>query len=160
MGSSGSTRRVTIVNEHSPDVIKISDAVAKRLKGDTEPITSSASRTEVSRPYDSRAGDSLEARRLHYEDIRKVDSVWKERLDEVERQNQELYKLATDKFAGAVDEVGTKYVKHKCVPVCEAAQKKVLECYERNQKQPLNCSKLVDAFTRCVHQARKDIIAQ
>ncbi|XP_077559335.1 coiled-coil-helix-coiled-coil-helix domain containing 3 [Haemaphysalis longicornis] len=162
MGSSGSTRRVTIVNENSPDVIKISDSVVKRLKGESESVSASVARqTTASAPYDSRAGgDALQGRRLHHDELKKVDDVWRERLKEVERQNQELYKLATDKFAGAVKAVEDKYTQHKCIPVCEAQQQKVMECYAKNQHAALNCSKLVDAFTKCVHQARKEIIAQ
>uniref|UniRef100_A0A1E1XUT1 Putative head-elevated expression protein n=1 Tax=Amblyomma sculptum TaxID=1581419 RepID=A0A1E1XUT1_AMBSC len=162
MGSSGSTRRVTIVNENSPDVIKISDSVVKRLKGESESISAAAvaRQTAASAPYEQRAtGDSLQSRKLHRDEVKKVEDVWRERLKEVERQNQELYKLATDKFAGAVTQVEEKYAQHKCVPVCEEHQQKVMACYEKNQHAPLNCSQLVEAFTKCVHEARKDIAA-
>lgn len=146
------------MNENSPDVIKISDSVARRLKGESESIAATAAaRQSAGVPFGSRAsGDGLEVRKQHQEELQQ----WREHLREVERQNEELYKLATDKFAGAVDAVEQKYMKHKCVPVCEEFQHKVLECYQKNPHSPLNCSKLVDAFTRCVHQARKDIIAQ
>uniref|UniRef100_A0A131Z4R5 Coiled-coil-helix-coiled-coil-helix domain-containing protein 3, mitochondrial n=1 Tax=Rhipicephalus appendiculatus TaxID=34631 RepID=A0A131Z4R5_RHIAP len=163
MGSSGSTRRVTIVNENSPDVIKISDSVVKRLKGESDAISSTVARqTAAGAPYETRgaAGDSLQGRKLNHDELKKVDDVWRERLKEVERQNQELYKLATDKFAGAVTQVEERYTQHKCTPVCEEHQQKVMDCYAKNQRAPLNCSKLVDAFTKCVHEARKDIVAQ
>ncbi|EEC06775.1 conserved hypothetical protein [Ixodes scapularis] len=165
MGSSGSTRRVTIVNENSPDVIKISDSVVKRLKGESEAITaSSAPRTTASAPYDTRgSGDVMQTRKLYHEELKKVDDAWRERLAEVERQNQELYKLATDKFAGAVNEVEQKYMKHKCVAICEEQQHKVLECYQKNQHAPLNCSKEKqekDAMAEAYRQANAKAIVE
>ncbi|CAN8032950.1 unnamed protein product, partial [Ixodes persulcatus] len=165
MGSSGSTRRVTIVNENSPDVIKISDSVVKRLKGESEAITaSSAPRTTAGAPYDTRgSGDVMQTRKLHHEELKKVDDAWRERLAEVERQNQELYKLATDKFAGAVNEVEQKYMKHKCVTICEEQQHKVLECYQKNQHAPLNCSKEKqekDAMAEAYRQANAKAIVE
>jgi len=160
MGGSQSTRRVTVINDTNPDVIKISDDVVHRIKN-ADPNASSAKTAGSSNAapvYPSYSELMGQSNRNQQEQLDKLDAEWRERTDELNRQNQQLYKLATDKFTGSVVDVDKEYVGNACTsPVCKNTQGAVLECYRKNGKQPLLCSKEVAAFQNCVHTTRHSI---
>ncbi|OQR69236.1 coiled-coil-helix-coiled-coil-helix domain-containing protein 6 [Tropilaelaps mercedesae] len=156
MGGTQSTRRVTIVNNTNPDVISISDDVVERLNSHpSSPRTQQAatimSGVPVSAGYPSYSEISG---RSHQAEMDKLDQEWRTRLEDLNRQNQQLYKLATDKFTGEVTNVHREYVNDCTRPVCQNTQNAVLECYQKNSKQPLRCSREVAAFQNCVSATR------
>ncbi|XP_003747367.1 MICOS complex subunit MIC25 [Galendromus occidentalis] len=163
MGGSQSTRRVTIINETSPDIITISDDVAQRLKNQASAQPMNAASATPSRPAPAAAGYpsySEMSGRSHQQDMEKLDQEWRGRLDDLANQNKQLYKLATDKFTGSVAEVHQKYVGDRHQAVCQNTQNAVMQCYRKNQKKPLECSREVVAFQNCVSATRLNLSAR
>ncbi|GFR72722.1 MICOS complex subunit [Elysia marginata] len=70
------------------------------------------------------------------------------------RVNTQLQHQTNEQFALAVQEVEKKFMNVTASPVCQDLQTKVLECYQANGTEPLNCSGIVNAFASCVDRAR------
>ncbi|XP_022664605.1 MICOS complex subunit MIC25-like isoform X1 [Varroa destructor] len=159
MGGTPSTRRVTVVNSTDPDVITISDDVIQRLdsalRSPRGPAATSGVPAGIGYPsYSEMSG------RSHQTEMDKLDQEWRQRLDGLDQQNQLLYKLATSKFTAEVADVHREYVSDFMKPVCQNTQNAVLECYQKNSKQPLQCSREVAAFQNCVSATRLHLSAK
>jgi len=102
--------------------------------------------------------DSLSLRQEHEREIRRLERSWKNQINELERQNRELWKSANDKLSSNITEAEKKYVKSKCQPICQENEKKVIQCYQNNKSQPLKCSKEVKSFVNCVHEVRREVL--
>ncbi|KAL8621155.1 hypothetical protein ACOMHN_004826 [Nucella lapillus] len=152
MGGSGSTRRVVVEEVDGSGVVKISDSVVKRIRGeeggagDAPPTPSPNMHRPPSMSDKSRAM------------VQDIESFYTHRLRELEDRNSELQKITNEQFVKAVQEVEQKFLKHTSTPVCQNMQSKVYECYLDNPKQTLNCSAQVRAFSTCVERARQNAL--
>jgi coiled-coil-helix-coiled-coil-helix domain-containing protein 3 len=102
--------------------------------------------------------DSLSLKQKHEQEIRVLEKSWRQQMNELERQNRELWKSANHKLSNNLNEIEKKYVKTKCEPICGENEKKVIECYQTNKSQPLKCSKEVKGFVNCVHEIRRNVL--
>ncbi|CAL1538994.1 unnamed protein product, partial [Lymnaea stagnalis] len=85
---------------------------------------------------------------------RDADDFYTQKLKDLQDRNAALQKQTNEEFAKAVKEVEAKFLKDSTCAVCQDLQLKVLECYQTNPNEILNCSGIVDAFTTCVERAR------
>ncbi|KAK7102508.1 MICOS complex subunit MIC19-like [Littorina saxatilis] len=161
MGGSGSTRRVVVEDNDGGGVVKISDSVVKRIRGQEDfsaagagsSSSGSAGAGTGSRPpsFSGYKGTDVAA-------LQDIEAFYMDRLKQLEQQNSELQKITNEQFVKAVQEVEQKFLKHTCAPVCQDLQKRVYECYLANPKQTLNCSVEVRAFSTCVERARQNAL--
>jgi len=166
-GSSSTTRRVTVINEDSSGVIRLSENVVRKLKGEAEqespsPRSSSTTTIRPSTPERNLANlvgssDSLTLRQEHESEIARLERSWRIQVRELETINKNLWKVGNEKFATNLTEVEKKYAKQKCDPVCQQQQQKIIDCYLANKNCPLNCAPLVREFRDCVADVRREV---
>lgn len=156
MGGTGSTRRITIETEQDGQAtVTISEAVARRLAGlpDKDHTEDPAPPPPAPRaaPKEQEPTDT----RGYIRDVNpEIEDLYIQKLKDLQDRNEALQKQTNDHFAKAVQEVEDKFVSYTASPVCCDLQAKVMECYQVNPKEPLNCSPLVAEFTQCVDRAR------
>ncbi|XP_076363600.1 coiled-coil-helix-coiled-coil-helix domain containing 3 [Tachypleus tridentatus] len=165
MGGASSTRRVTVVNDDASGVIKISDSVVHRLRGEKdkekEDVKSGPQKKNEehgSEPSLAPFFDNLQWRQQREKELQQTENSWKLQVEELEKHNQELSKLVKTKFYTELVDVEEKYIKQTYAPVCEGNEQKVMKCYQDNAKTPLNCSKEVMAFSQCVDRVRMGVL--
>ncbi|CAM1327240.1 Uncharacterised protein g9444 [Pycnogonum litorale] len=160
MGSSESSHRVTVVNEGVPDVIKISNSVAKRLRGEEE----KASKTDNNHPENVKAqqktGVTNSSKVFKSQNASDIEKQLRSRISKLEQLNDQLYKSKISKFKTSLDNLEKEYINETCSPVCEEKQQNVLNCYRQNNKQSLNCSKEVHDFEQCVELIRQGALSK
>ncbi|CAH1784687.1 unnamed protein product [Owenia fusiformis] len=148
-GSSSTTRKVTVEESEGNGVVKISEDVVRRLKGEsTVPVIGDKS--------ERLSGIEVLDRKKHDKEMKNLQAYYEERLQYLEQMNSQLYQTTTDQFAKAVQEVEQKFLKQTSSPVCQELQSEVVACYNANPKQTLLCSAQIKAFTDCVDKYRQN----
>lgn len=87
--------------------------------------------------------------------LKKQDTFYKEQLARLEERSSEFYKLTTEQYQKAAEEVEAKFKRYEVHPVCADLQARILQCYRQNTQQTLRCSALADQYMRCVNQAKQ-----
>uniref|UniRef100_A0A8D0S940 Coiled-coil-helix-coiled-coil-helix domain containing 3 n=1 Tax=Sus scrofa TaxID=9823 RepID=A0A8D0S940_PIG len=87
--------------------------------------------------------------------IKKQDAFYKEQLARLEERSSEFYKVTTEQYQKAAEEVEAKFKRYECHPVCADLQAQILQCYRQNTQQTLSCSALASEYMRCVNQAKQ-----
>ncbi|XP_014663696.1 PREDICTED: MICOS complex subunit Mic19-like isoform X2 [Priapulus caudatus] len=169
MGGTSSTRRVTVEmeDEDGNGVVKISESMARRLAGEgdsspreprkaqhvSQPALPSATAPKMVPPmgYPVPSGISQQE---HEEEIRRIESYYKERQHALEQRNVEQYSLTKEEFENALKQVHAKFVKQPKTPICGDMEERVMKCYEANRGQTLLCSQEAKAFVQCVDHTR------
>ncbi|XP_021934870.1 MICOS complex subunit MIC19 [Zootermopsis nevadensis] len=146
MGSSQSTntRRISIPNDDPSSVIKVSDSVVQRLKGGTEVPRSQSE----SRPDKEAA-------------LQENDQYWERRLKTLEDNHMLISRKMEEEYRKAVDEVEELFSRlpaKREQPPCTIAGQYVKECYQKNPREVLKCSKEVEAFAACVDMKRVNLL--
>lgn len=170
MGNTPSSRRVTVVNDDVVGVVKVSENVVRRLRGDPEKSTESSTSKESTQSSDGPAvvpptgfvpftpaepySSTLEQRQKYHEEFKKSERSWQNRIRQLEAQNRQLFDAANEKIAATLTDVETNYMKNSYAPVCPDKQQKVQQCYKEHSKYPLNCSREVHDFMECVDKVR------
>jgi len=161
MGGQGSTQRKLVIEDVEGGTVKITEAVARRLQGlpDVEEgkQASAAPPQNQKQPQQSQDPSSQGENGTSYPNNinPEVEDFYVQKLKELQEiRNAELQKQTKNQFAKAVKEVEDKFIDYTASPVCQDLQCKVLECYQANGKQTLNCSAIVNSFTACVDRAR------
>ncbi|XP_034287422.1 MICOS complex subunit MIC25 isoform X3 [Pantherophis guttatus] len=72
--------------------------------------------------------------------------------------NSEIYKLTLDQYNEAVTNAEDQIRKRNTQPICANLQEAIMECYNENKQQVLNCSELVKEYQRCVRLAQKELL--
>ncbi|KAL5014799.1 hypothetical protein ScPMuIL_009069 [Solemya velum] len=151
MGGSGSTRRIVVENnEGSEGVVKISESVVNRLKG--EPDKQAPATFQPPSPKEYKFGKTTEAK--------EIEAYYQQKLKHLEERNMQLQKTTTEQFAKAVEEVEKKFLKETGSPVCQDLQQSVYECYLYNPKETLKCSSQVRDFSRCVERSKQNAMTR
>ncbi|XP_043944597.1 MICOS complex subunit MIC19 [Protopterus annectens] len=91
-------------------------------------------------------------------ELKRKDAYCKEQLNRLEERSAELYKLNTEQYQKAVTEVEAKFSRYKVHPVCTNLQDRILQCYQENPKQVLNCSALAKEYIQCVNSAKQSML--
>jgi len=101
-----------------------------------------------------------DASKVDEDELRRLEGYYDAKIQEIEKQNAELYKTTVDHFSKAVQQVEKKYLNTSLPLVCGDLQKAVKKCYLDNKSQSLNCSAEVHAFEQCVEKQRQRTLAK
>ncbi|CAG2178067.1 unnamed protein product [Oppiella nova] len=101
---------------------------------------------------------SQSSREEHEREIRRLEQSWKTQIQELQKQNRQLWSTANENLSTNISDVEKNLVKQKCDPICRQHERLVVDCYHSNRSQPLKCSKEVKAFVDCVHQVRRSVL--
>jgi len=96
---------------------------------------------------------ALQVRQQKEAEIKELEEQWRNRLKSQEEKFVETGKITEENFKQALSDV-ERFFKKPHGPVCEDNQREVLKCFKDNTDKPLECSKLVQAFSRCVEVTR------
>uniref|UniRef100_A0A3Q1FFG6 Coiled-coil-helix-coiled-coil-helix domain containing 3a n=1 Tax=Acanthochromis polyacanthus TaxID=80966 RepID=A0A3Q1FFG6_9TELE len=94
----------------------------------------------------------LEAREA---DLRKQDAFYREQVARLEERSAQFYKVTTDNYHTAADQVNAKFRRYEMYPVCPDLQGKILTCYKENVGKTLNCSSIAAQYLACVNEAKQ-----
>lgn len=176
MGNSGSTRKISISNDDPASIIKVSDAVARRLKGSLENSNQDESESkkrsaevnekELPKPQLVSGGEpsmtSLQIRQQKEAEIRNNDAYWERRIAKLQESNSRVARKLEEEYEAAIRDVNNSFPKPSSetgIPPCQDAKSNVINCYKKNPNHSLLCAKEVQAFTACVDIKRMNIIA-
>jgi len=166
------TRKISVPNDDTSGVIKVSDSVVQRLKGRAE-VKESKSENPVS-PYQSTVQPvissfpqpvyggvtpktSLEIRQDKEEALRENDQYWEKRLKTVEENHMMMNRRMEEEYKKAakeVEELFSRLPTKREQPPCANAGQDVKNCYQKNPGRVLKCAKEVEAFAACVDMKR------
>lgn len=108
---------------------------------------------------DERLKTQLLAKQLEEKDreLKKHDAYYKEQLARLEERSAQFYKVTTEQYQKAVDEVNARFKRYESHPVCADLQSKILQCYQQNSQQTLGCSALASEYMKCVGHAKQGL---
>ncbi|XP_074223147.1 MICOS complex subunit MIC19 isoform X2 [Camelus bactrianus] len=140
----------------------------KELDGEktltNEQLTRAILRERISNEEERAKAKHL-AKQLEEKDrvIKKQDAFYKEQLARLEERvrlflSSEFYKVTTEQYQKAAEEVEAKFKRYECHPVCADLQAQILQCYRQNTQQTLSCSALASQYMRCVNQAKQSML--
>uniref|UniRef100_A0A8C5TBB8 Coiled-coil-helix-coiled-coil-helix domain containing 3 n=1 Tax=Malurus cyaneus samueli TaxID=2593467 RepID=A0A8C5TBB8_9PASS len=97
------------------------------------------------------------ARQLEDKDkeLRKHDAYYKEQLARLEERSAQFYKVTTEQYQKAADEVSARFKRYESHPICGELQDKILQCYQQNARETLRCSALASQYLHCVNNAKQ-----
>lgn len=97
------------------------------------------------------------ARQLEEKDreLKKHDAYYKEQLARLEERSAQFYKVTTEQYQKAADEVSSRYKRYQTHPICADLQDKILQCYRQHAQETLSCSALASQYLRCVNHAKQ-----
>lgn len=101
----------------------------------------------------------LLAKQLEEKDreLKKHDAYYKEQLARLEERSSQFYKVTTEQYQKAIDEVNARFKRYESSPVCADLQSKILQCYQENAQQTLSCSALASQYFKCVNHAKQSM---
>ncbi|XP_058046038.1 MICOS complex subunit MIC19 [Ahaetulla prasina] len=138
----------------------IQDEVAKALDREraasNEHLARAVLRERVS-AEDERMKTQLLAKQLEQKEkeLKKQETYYKEQLNRLEERSSQFYKVTTEQYEKAVNEVKSRFKRYKTDPVCGDLQNQILQCYQENPKETLSCSTLAAEYFKCVQHARQ-----
>uniref|UniRef100_A0A3P8VCH4 Coiled-coil-helix-coiled-coil-helix domain containing 3a n=1 Tax=Cynoglossus semilaevis TaxID=244447 RepID=A0A3P8VCH4_CYNSE len=94
----------------------------------------------------------LEAREA---DLKKQDAFYREQVARLEERSAQFFKVTTENFHKAADEVNAKYRRYEVYPVCADLQGQILTCYKENVGKTLHCSNIAALYLQCVNNAKQ-----
>jgi len=98
---------------------------------------------------------SLRVRAEKEQELAEQERYWKQRLTDLDKEQSVLVNLQTASMSqtlkGMQDQVGSVHTRS---PVCPDLKEKITACLGANKGTPLNCSPLVQEFSRCVDKSR------
>ncbi|KAI0240139.1 hypothetical protein LSAT2_009156 [Lamellibrachia satsuma] len=150
MGGGNSTpKTVTMETDNVTGVVKVSESVARRLIGKPDMLDKPPHRMDATKSL--MTDDKME-------EIRHLEKYYKDRVENFKRQNDKLYSATKEEFARVVDDLEQKFRSYTCTPICHELEQKVMQCYQDNSKQTLNCSPVVKEFSDCVRKHREQLL--
>ncbi|XP_069085415.1 MICOS complex subunit MIC19 isoform X1 [Pleurodeles waltl] len=90
--------------------------------------------------------------------LKKQDEYYKEQLARLEERSAQFYKVTTEQYLKASNEVEARFKRYEASPICSDLQGKVLQCYQQNPQQTLNCSSLASQYLHCVNSAKQTML--
>nr|XP_020455300.1 MICOS complex subunit MIC19 isoform X1 [Monopterus albus] len=95
----------------------------------------------------------LEAREA---DLNKQDAFYREQMARLEERSAQFYKVTTEQYHKAADELNAKFKRYEVYPVCADLQGQILACYKENAGKTLNCSNIAALYLQCVNNAKQN----
>lgn len=95
----------------------------------------------------------LEAREA---DLRKQDIFYREQVARLEERSAQFYKVTTENYHKAADQVNAKFKRYEMYPVCSDLQGQIMACYRENVGKTLNCSNIAALYLKCVNNAKQN----
>ncbi|XP_034529023.1 coiled-coil-helix-coiled-coil-helix domain containing 3a isoform X2 [Notolabrus celidotus] len=95
----------------------------------------------------------LEAREA---DLKKQDVFYREQVARLEERSAQFYKVTTENYHKAADQVNAKFKRYEMFPVCSDLQGQILACYRDNAGKTLNCSNIAALYLKCVNNAKQN----
>ncbi|KAG5267379.1 hypothetical protein AALO_G00221060 [Alosa alosa] len=89
-------------------------------------------------------------------ELRKQDAFYREQVAKLEERSAEFYKVTTENYHKAADEVNAKFKRFEISPVCVDLQGQILKCYQENTGKTLLCSNIAARYLQCVNQAKQN----
>nr|XP_028601158.1 MICOS complex subunit MIC19 isoform X3 [Podarcis muralis] len=71
--------------------------------------------------------------------------------------SSQFYKVTTEQYQKAVEEVDARFKRYESRPVCADLQSKIFQCYQENSQQTLSCSVLASEYLKCVNHAKQSL---
>jgi len=83
------------------------------------------------------------------------------KLSELRRQNEQLFDATSEAFNKGVADTAARFPALGLRPMVEASglKAKLIECYESNKGQTLNCSKVVGEFRQSLDQVTMEYLS-
>ncbi|KAM6895744.1 coiled-coil-helix-coiled-coil-helix domain containing 3a [Xenentodon cancila] len=95
----------------------------------------------------------LEAREA---DLKKQDAFYREQVARLEERSAQFYKVTTENYHQAADQMNAKFKRYEVYPVCTDLQGQILACYKDNVGKTLNCSNIAARYLQCVNEAKQN----
>ncbi|KAM9845769.1 coiled-coil-helix-coiled-coil-helix domain containing 3a isoform 2-T2 [Aulostomus maculatus] len=95
----------------------------------------------------------LEAREA---DLKRQDAFYREQVARLEERSAQFYKVTTENYHKAADQVNAKFKRYEVYPVCADLQGQILACYQENVGKTLNCSNIAALYLQCVNSAKQN----
>ncbi|XP_053169929.1 coiled-coil-helix-coiled-coil-helix domain containing 3a isoform X2 [Scomber japonicus] len=95
----------------------------------------------------------LEAREA---DLQKQDAFYREQVARLEERSAQFYKVTTENYHKAADQVNAKFKRYETYPVCADLQGQILACYKENTGKTLNCSNIAARYLQCVNNLKQN----
>ncbi|KAL1782324.1 MICOS complex subunit MIC19 [Sigmodon hispidus] len=90
--------------------------------------------------------------------IWKQDVFYKQQLARLEEWSSEFYKVTSEEYQKAAEEVEVKCKWYGYHPVCADLPTKIFQCYCQNTQQTLSCSTLASQYIHCVNHAKQSML--
>ncbi|KAM6962386.1 coiled-coil-helix-coiled-coil-helix domain containing 3a isoform 2-T2 [Tautogolabrus adspersus] len=100
-----------------------------------------------------RKAKQLEAREA---DLKKQDVFYREQVARLEERSAQFYKVTTENYHKAADQVNAKFRQYEMYPVCSDLQGQILACYRENVGKTLNCSNIAALYLKCVNNEKQN----
>ncbi|XP_068162927.1 coiled-coil-helix-coiled-coil-helix domain containing 3a isoform X2 [Antennarius striatus] len=88
-------------------------------------------------------------------DLKKQDAFYREQVARLEERSAQFYKVTTENYHKAADQVNAKFKRYEMYPVCADLQGQILACYKENVGKTLNCSNIAALYLQCVNNAKQ-----
>ncbi|XP_026002565.1 MICOS complex subunit MIC19-like isoform X1 [Astatotilapia calliptera] len=89
-------------------------------------------------------------------DLKKQDAFYREQVARLEERSSQFYKVTTENFHKAADQVNAKFRRYEAYPVCADLQEQILTCYKENVGKTLHCSNIAARYLQCVNDAKQN----
>ncbi|XP_061618405.1 coiled-coil-helix-coiled-coil-helix domain containing 3a isoform X5 [Phyllopteryx taeniolatus] len=88
-------------------------------------------------------------------DLNKQDAFYREQVARLEERSAQFYKVTTENYHKAADQVNAKFKRYDTYPVCADLQGQILACYRENAGKTLHCSNIAAMYLQCVNNAKQ-----
>ncbi|XP_068577422.1 coiled-coil-helix-coiled-coil-helix domain containing 3a isoform X6 [Cebidichthys violaceus] len=89
-------------------------------------------------------------------DLNKQDAFYREQVARLEERSAQFYKVTTENYHKAADQVNAKFKRYEAYPVCADLQGQILACYKDNVGKTLNCSNIAALYLQCVNNSKQN----
>ncbi|KAJ8956023.1 hypothetical protein NQ318_006299 [Aromia moschata] len=162
-GAPSKTRKLTVENDDPTSVIKVSEGVVDRIRGNQMQLCIHTLDPLLLRRFffNEPSLTSLQMRQANIAELKKNDDYWENRIRNLEANHKKINEIIDEEQKKAVEEVmGTKKSTAVLIqPPCQDTKKAVLECYRHYPNEPMRCAKVVQAFQECVDLKRSCLVA-
>ncbi|XP_063179777.1 MICOS complex subunit MIC19 isoform X4 [Chroicocephalus ridibundus] len=93
-------------------------------------------------------------------ELKKHDAYYKEQLARLEERSAQFYKVTTEQYQKAADEVSARFKRYESHPICADLQDKILQCYRQHAQETLSCSALASQYLHCVNHAKQSMLGR